>query len=151
MNCQPNQPMPKYLMLNVFFCPTTLNEINTELSALSVTAQRPSFAPLSTPVLSQETINASHVFQVNSVTVIETINELSASVYVYAPDFELSVSPVPANAVDVGLSVSPVSVNEPDYDMSALETIEELFVFSASSLGAMDALSVSCVSVFPRS
>ncbi len=78
------------------------------------------------------------------------MNCLLQSMY-YAPDFELSVSPVPANAVDVGLSVSPVSVNEPDYDMSALETIEELFVFSASSLGAMDALSVSCVSVFPRS
>ncbi len=123
-----------------FVCLTTLNEINTELSALSVTAQRPAFAPLTPPVLSQETISASHVFHVNSVTVIETINELSASVSVYAPDFELSVSPVPASAVDVGLSVS-----EPDYELSARETIEKLFVFSASSLGA--SVCLVCLSV----
>ncbi len=62
-----------------------------------------------------------------------SVTELSASDSVNAPDFELSASSTPSNAVDVErfvcplivngpdheLSVSPVSVNETDYELSA--------------------------------
>ncbi len=48
-------------------------KLTQKLAALSVTAQRPAFAPLNPPVLSQETINAPHDSHVNSVTAIEPI------------------------------------------------------------------------------
>ncbi len=105
-----------------FVCPTTLNEINTELSALSVTAQKPAFAPLNQPVLSPETINASHVFHGNSVTAIETIHELATC----------SISP----SVSVEASALPVLVHDPVYELSfypvsVSESINDCFVFPA--------------------
>ncbi len=126
------------LNIDLAVCPTTLKDANTESVALSVTTQKPAFQPLNLPVMSPETINASHVFRVGSVNAIETIYELSScSVSVNEPGFELSAS----NPV-YELSFRPVSVSRP---------IDDFVVFSASSLGAMDALSVSYVSVFPRS
>ncbi len=96
-----------------FVCPTTLNEINTEFAALSVTAQRPAFAPLNPPVLSQETINAPHDSHVNSVTAIEPIYELSCPVSVSEPFVNCFVFPAMApetmNALPV-LSVSALPV-----------------------------------------
>ncbi len=55
-------------------CPTTLKEANFEFVALSVTTQKPALEPLNPPVMSPETINASHVFHVNSVTDIVTMS-----------------------------------------------------------------------------
>ncbi len=52
-------------------------EANTEFVASSVTTQKPAFEPLNLPVMSPETINASYVCRVNSITAIETIYELS--------------------------------------------------------------------------
>ncbi len=71
-----------------------------------------------------------------------TVTKLSASVSVNAPDFELSVS--------------PVTVNEPDYELFAhsvviREITDKLVVFPALAIGAINTLSVLCVSVFPRS
>ncbi len=40
-----------------------------------------------------------------------SVTELSVSASVNAPDFELSVSSIPANAVDVGRFICPVIVN----------------------------------------
>ncbi len=57
-------------------CPTTLKEANNEFVALSVTTHNPALKPSNPPVMSPETINASHVFHVNSVTAIDTIYEL---------------------------------------------------------------------------
>ncbi len=52
-------------------------EANTEFVAPSITTQTPTFEPLKPPVMSPETINASYVCHVNSVTAIEIIYELS--------------------------------------------------------------------------
>ncbi len=71
-------------------------------------------------------------------------------------EFDQSVYPISTNAFDYEPSICPVSVGEPTYELSTRskvprEIIDELFAFSASVLDAMDALSVSCVLVFPRS
>ncbi len=92
-----------------FVCPTTLNEMNTELAALSVTAQRPAFAPLIPPVLSQETINAPHDSHVNSVTAIEPIYELSCPVSVSEHFVNCFVFPAMAPETVNALSVLSVS------------------------------------------
>ncbi len=104
--------------------PTTLKKANTKFIALSVTTQRPTCEPLNLPVMSPENINASHVCHVYSVTAIETT-------------YELSPRPVSAHEPDYELSFCPMSASEP---------FDNLLVFSA-----MDALSLSYLSVFPRS
>ncbi len=86
--------------------PVMIPETLTELLTLSV--------------MSPETINASHVFHVNSVTAIETI---------YEPDFELSAS----NPV-YELSFCPVSVSEPIDDF-----------FCVPCLGPWDHECTACV------
>ncbi len=136
--CSVNSVIAKDTPSEQSFYAVPVHELNTESVALSVTTQKPAFQSLNPPVMSPETINASHVFRVGSVNAIETIYELSScSVSVNEPGFELSAS----NPV-YELSFRPVSVSRP---------IDDFVVFYASSLGAMDALSVSCVSVFTRS
>ncbi len=125
-----------------FVCPTTLNEINTELSALSITVQRPAFAPLTPAVFSQETINASHVFHVNSVTAIETIHELAACSVPPRVSVEPSALPVLVCDPVYELSFCPVSVSKP---------LDDCFVFPATVPVIMNALPVLSVSTLPRS
>ncbi len=71
-------------------------------------------------------------------------------------DFELSPCSVPVNESDFELPVCVVTVNVSDFEMSAHsvvtgESIDGLLVFPASVLETVYALSVSCVSVYPRS
>ncbi len=125
-----------------FVCPTTLNEINVELSALSVTAQKPAFALLTPPVLSQENINASHVFHVNTVTAIETIHELAACSVPPRVSVDPSALPVIVCGPVYELSFCPVSVSEP---------LDDCFVFPATVPETVNALPVLSVSTLPRS
>ncbi len=100
MKCLPVQSQSMHLFMlpcnEPVICPTgpvTTPEILPELpvgSGSLVTAQRPTFEPITLPILSPETVKASHVFHINSVTAIETIHELSCPILVNEPDFELS-------------------------------------------------------------
>ncbi len=119
-----------------FVCSTTLNEINTELSALSVTAQKPAFAPLNQLVLCPETINASHVFHGNSVTAIETIHELATCAVAPSVSVEASALPVLVRDPVYELSFYPVSVSD---------SIDDWFVFPAMVPETENALPVVCL------
>ncbi len=71
-------------------------------------------------------------------------------------DLELPVCPVSFYTSNLEPSVLPVPVSESNYELSAQsimakETVNELFTFPASVLGAVNTLSVLSVSVFPRS
>ncbi len=122
-----NHVFVPFQSMNLFFCPTspvTTPETLPKLSVGSsslVTAQGPAVELLTLSVMNSKTINALYV----------------CPILIKEPDFELSAS----NPV-YELSFRPVSVSRPT---------DDFVVFYASSLGAMDALSVSCVSVFPRS
>ncbi len=115
----------------LYFCPVSTKEPDFDLSACPGSVTVRSVSPVS--------LNES-VFELSVLPV--SVTKLSASVSVNAPDFELSVS--------------PVTVNEPDYELFARSVVireitDELVVFPALALGAINTLSVSCVSVFPRS
>ncbi len=90
-----------------FVCPVNpiiAKETINELCTHSVSVKESKFKPYICPVLTKES-----VFELSVLPV--SVNELSASVSVYAPDFELSVNPVPANAFDYELSDGTVTIN----------------------------------------
>ncbi len=135
---------------------TTLDRINMELSTLTVIAQKPAFAPLSQPVLSPETIYASHDFHVNSVFAIETVHELAICSFPPSVSVEPSALSVPVNEPDYELAVCPVSVSNPVYELSfcpvsVTKPIDDFFVFPATVPGTMNALPVLSVSFLPGS
>ncbi len=122
--------------------PETLTELPVGSSSL-VTAQRPTFKLLTLPVVNSETINVLYVCPVSPVISKETINELS-------------IYPVSVNGSKFKSHVCPVSTKEPDYELFTRSfviraTVEELFTFPVSVLGAVSALSVLSVSALPRS
>ncbi len=126
------------------FCPTspvTTPETFPELpvgSSSLVTAQKPAFELLTLHVMNSETINALYVCPVTPVIAKETINELSTY-------------PVSVKKSNFEPNVCPVSTNEPDYELFArsvvIREITDKLVFPALALGAINTLSVSCVSV----
>ncbi len=125
--------------------PTPTNAFNYELSVCPVTVEGHNYRQSVYPA---------------------SITELSVNpIPVNAPNCELSVGLNYALKLDSELFVFPVSTNKPECELSACEsvyklparsivtreTMDELFMFPALALGPKDALSVSCVSVFPRS
>ncbi len=151
-NCElsPQSASANVPNIEQFVCSATLNETHMELSALSVTGKKPTFEPLTLPVLRPETINALHVFHVNPVNAIETIQELSACSVFQNVSVEPSTLPAPVSKPVCELFVCPVSVSEP---------FDDCFVFPAmvpKTVNAPPALSVSAllvlsVSALPRS
>ncbi len=84
-----------------------------------------------------------------------SMNEPDCELFATAFLTEKSTCPVPVNGLNFELSACPVLIREFACGLSACsvitrQNIYELFVFSASALETISALSVSCVSVFPR-
>ncbi len=66
VNCQPNHHLPKYPRLNGLSVLPLSIKLTRKFPEPVCHSSKLAFAPLTPPVLSQKTINASHVFHVNS-------------------------------------------------------------------------------------